>query len=323
MNIDWSGLRRDETGDYVGGCAQLAALLEVSAYPKPGNVHRLRDFPSTRYEHFLAGSVAISPVMRELAESGHDVGTGRRAWEDAGIGSRILAAAEASSRWQSGGNVNLGVILLLAPISVAAGYVLVDDAINLGKLRDAVKILPKHTTAMDSINLYKAIRLAMSDRVLGRVEELDVVDDSSLEQLSREAMTLQDVFERCACSDTVCREWISGFENTFAKGYPYLLRVLKSSGDVNTAIVDTFLYLLSEEPDSLISRKSGYEAASNVSRKALAIVSAGGLGSERGREMTLELDKELQRGEGSMNPGTTADLTAASIFLLLLEGWRP
>jgi len=186
-----------------------------------------------------------------------------------------------------------------------------------------MKILLKSTTADDSINLYKAIRLAMSDRVLGRVEELDVVDDSSLEQLSREAMTLQDVFERCACSDTVCREWISGFENTFAKGYPYLLRVLKSSGDVNTAIVDTFLYLLSEEPDSLISRKSGYEAALNVSRKALAIVSAGGLGSERGREMTLELDKELQRSEGSMNPGTTADLTAASIFLLLLEGWRP
>jgi triphosphoribosyl-dephospho-CoA synthetase len=35
------------------------------------------------------------------------------------------------------------------------------------------------------------------------------------------------------------------------------------------------------------------------------------------------LDSELQRAGGGLNPGTTADLTASSIFVLLLEGWRP
>jgi len=316
-------LRRDEVGDYVSGCAQLAALLEVSAYPKPGNVHRLRDFPSTRYEHFLAGSVAISTFVRELAMSGYDVATGQNTWEDIGIGSRILAAVENSSRWQSGGNVNLGVILLFTPISVVAGYELKDGPLDLEKLRDTVKILPKSTTPIDSINLYKAIRLAMSDRVLGRVEELDVGDDSSLERLNREAITLQGVFERCAGRDAVCREWVSGFETTFTKGYPYLFNAVESSRDINVAVVDTFLYLLSEEPDSLIYRKKGRKAALDVSGKARAIVSAGGLGSKRGREMISALDRELQRSAGLMNPGTTADLTAASIFLLLLEGWRP
>jgi triphosphoribosyl-dephospho-CoA synthase len=322
-NNDWSGLRRDEVGDYVGGCAQLAALLEVSAYPKPGNVHRLRDFPSTRYEHFLAGSVAISTVIRELAMSGYDVGTGQKTWEEIGIGSKILAAVEASSKWQSGGNVNLGVILLFTPISIAAGYTLIDGPLDLEKLRNIVKILPKSTTPIDSINLYKAIRLAMSDRVLGRVEELDIEDDSSFGRLNHEAITLQGVFERCAGRDTICEEWVSGFNTTFTKGYPYLFNALKGSGDINVAIVDTFLYLLSEEPDSLISRKKGRKAALDVSGKARAIVSAGGFGSKKGREMTSALDRELQRSAGLMNPGTTADLTAASIFLLLLEGWRP
>ena len=316
-------MRRDEAGDYVSGCAQLAALLEVSAYPKPGNVHRLRDFPSTRYEHFLAGSVAISPIIREFAMSGYDVGAGQKTWEDIGIGCKILAAVEASSRWQSGGNVNLGVILLFTPISIAAGYALRDGPLAIEKLRGMVKILPKSTTPIDSINLYKAIRIAMSDRVLGRVEELDIVDDSSLERLNRESITLQDVFERCAGRDTICKEWASGFETTFTKGYPYLFNALKGSGDINVAVVDTFLYLLSEEPDSLISRKKGRKAALDVSGKARAIVSAGGFGSKRGREMTLSLDRELQRHAGLMNPGTTADLTATSIFLLLLEGWRP
>ena len=316
-------MKRDEAGDYVGGCAQLAALLEVSAYPKPGNVHRLKDFPSTRYEHFLAGSVAIYPAMRELAMSGYDVGANQRTWEDVGIGDKILATTEASFKWQGGGNVNLGLILLFSPISVAAGNISVKDTMNLEKIRGAMKILLKSTTAEDSINLYKAIRIAMSDRVLGRVEELDVENDSSLERLSREKINLQGVFERCSDRDAICREWISGFEKTFEKGYPYLYKTLESSGDINTAIVDTFLYLLSKEPDSLIRRKSGYEAALDVSRKASAILSAGGFGSKRGSEMTSSLDQELQKHEGSMNPGTTADLTAASIFLLLLEGWRP
>jgi triphosphoribosyl-dephospho-CoA synthase len=322
-NNDWSDLRRDEAGDYVSGCAQLATLLEVSAYPKPGNVHRLKNFPSTRYEHFLAGSVAISPVIRELAMSGYDVGIGQKTWENVGVGSKILAAVEASTRWQSGGNVNLGVILLFTPISIAAGCALKDGPLDMKKIRDTVKILPKSTTPIDSINLYKAIRIAMSDRVLGRVEELDVGDDSSLERLNREAITLQGVFERCAGRDAVCKEWASGFETTFTKGYPYLFNALKSSGDINMAVVDTFLYLLSEEPDSLISRKKGRKAALDVSGKARAIVSAGGFGSKRGKEMTSALDRELQRSAGLMNPGTTADLTAASIFLLLLEGWRP
>ncbi len=57
-------------GDIVGKCASLAALLEVSAYPKPGNVHRLKDFPDTKYEHFLAGSVSLGSRMREIAEKG-------------------------------------------------------------------------------------------------------------------------------------------------------------------------------------------------------------------------------------------------------------
>src|SRR3990170_2178289 len=47
--------------DHVSKCLQLAILLEVSAYPKPGNVHRTFDFQETGYEHFLASTVALMP----------------------------------------------------------------------------------------------------------------------------------------------------------------------------------------------------------------------------------------------------------------------
>ena len=77
---------RHMAGDLVGRCASLAALLEVSAYPKPGNVHRTRDFPDTKYEHFLAGSVAMGPAMSGLAVRGFDAAEGRIGWEDVEVG---------------------------------------------------------------------------------------------------------------------------------------------------------------------------------------------------------------------------------------------
>ena len=60
-----------------------------------------------------------------------------------------------------------------------------------------------------------------------------------------------------------------------------------------------------------------------VSEKAKKIIQAGGASTEIGMKMIQELDDELREENGSLNPGTTADLTAASLFLLLLSGWRP
>ena len=57
-----------DISDYVSRCLQLAVLLEVSAYPKPGNVHRTVDFEATKYEHYLASAVALMPHLRQAAD---------------------------------------------------------------------------------------------------------------------------------------------------------------------------------------------------------------------------------------------------------------
>ncbi len=144
-----------------------------------------------------------------------------------------------------------------------------------------------------------------------------------MKRIRDEGVDLLDVFMRCSGWDSICAEWVSDFEATFEVGYPYLKRSLARSGDINSAVVDTFLFILSGKPDSLIRRKSGLEKASEVSREAGLILEAGGSGSARGSDMLRKLDEELQKAEGALNPGTTADLTAASIFVALLEGWRP
>jgi triphosphoribosyl-dephospho-CoA synthase len=83
------------------------------------------------------------------------------------------------------------------------------------------------------------------------------------------------------------------------------------------------MHILSQYPDSLITRKSGGAQAVEVSKKARTILEAGGASTVEGRKLLWGLDEELHGAEGGLNPGTTADLTAAALFVSLLEGWRP
>ena len=307
---------------YVQRCATLAALLEASAYPKPGNVHRTRDFPDTRFEHFLAGAVAMGGAMRSLAVQGLRAEQGSINWNEIALGSYILRAVTDSALWQKGGNVNLGIILLFAPLSAAAGADLSMDNLGIYELREKTRQVIKASIAEDAVSVYKAISSAMSPETLGRSDELDVLDEESIEEIRKEGYNLYDVFARGAERDIICREYVTGYSVTFDTGYAYLRAALEE-GDMNTAIVNTFLHILSENPDTLIQRKAGVDNAQLVSNKAGEIMMNGGATTEMGLNLIRELDEELQSAEGRLNPGSTADLTAASIYLALLDGWRP
>jgi triphosphoribosyl-dephospho-CoA synthase len=312
----------NRVGDIVGGCASLAALLEVSAYPKPGNVHRLRDFPGTRYEHFLAGCVSLAPWMGALAAKGARMKDAGGDLGGVGLGAHILGAAEDMLRWPSGGNVHMGVILLFAPLAAAAGAATVDGLAEPVGLRGYLRDIIDAATPTDTVNIYRAIGLAMSMENLGRVEELDVADPSSLDRIKEEGIRPLNVFEASRSRDSISSEWATGFSVTFTEGYPYLEEQLRRS-DINESTVNTFLRILSLHPDSLIRRKRGDEAALAVSEKARRILERGGASNARGMSMLRELDEELSAEKGGLNPGTSADLTAASLYVLLLSGWRP
>jgi triphosphoribosyl-dephospho-CoA synthase len=86
------------------------------------------------------------------------------------------------------------------------------------------------------------------------------------------------------------------------------------------AIVETFLTLLAAAPDTHIARRAGLDRASSVSRLAVTVLADGGVRSDAGRQSVARFDRSLRDERNLANPGTTADLTAASIFVLLLEG---
>lgn len=311
-----------EIADCVSGCIQLAVLLEVSAYPKPGNVDRTHDFEDTRYEDFLASAVAIAAPMREAARRGHLVSVGSLDVAEVKIGSIIKLAVQRMKAWQSGGNTSLGSILLLCPIAVAAGMVMSSDRVPPMKLRAKLRPVTRHVTPFDAVEVYRAISLAEPGG-LGQVARFDVKDGQSEKTIISEKRTLLDVFRLSSTWDSVAYEWANGFPITFELGYPYLTNQLKTTGDIRLATVHTFLRILSLVPDTLIARKVGIGKSKEISLKAAQVLDAGGLLTEEGRRMTEALDLSLRGPNHKLNPGTTADLVASTLAVAILEGRRP
>jgi len=311
-----------ETAEKVAACLQLATLLEVSAYPKPGNVHRTADFPETRYEHFLASAVALAPPFKYGAKQGMSVFTGKIKPNDIGVGKIIKDAVVKVSEWQHGGNTLLGAIILLSPISVASGMSFVERSFSVARLRENLKVVVESSTPMDAVDVYDAMLVAKPEG-LGRVPRLDVTDPASRQQILDEKITLLDVFEMSSGYDSIASEWVSNYSITFDLGYPYFTKQLEDGRDINTATVHTFLKILSEVPDTFIARKVGLSKAKEVSEKARRVLEGGGLSTPEGRSCIKKFDREIRDHAHKLSPGTTADIVTAVLAVNILNGYRP
>ncbi len=311
-----------EKAKHVSKCLELAILLEVSA-DKPGNVNFVVGFEGTRVEHFLASAVVAGPSFEEAAHRGIAVSEKKLSVNDVGIGQIIKKCVADINAWQKGGNTILGTVILFVPIAVAAGMTPVKGNFDLdfSHLRENLKLTVESTTAEDALHLYEAIDIAKPSGLNG-APDLDVHDSHSKERILKENVSLYQVFKIAAGYDDVCAEWVNNYPITFNLAYPYLSEQLRSR-DLNTAIVHTFLKVLSEHPDTFIARKVGYEKACEISLDAKKVMELGGVETSNGRKSLREFDRKLRESRSLLNPGTTADITAAALALCILSGYRP
>ncbi len=309
-----------EKAEHVSRCLELAILLEVSGYPKPGNVHRTADFPETRYEHFLASAVAIAPSFKRAAEQGIKVSEEKIDPTEVRIGNIIKDAVD-RMRWsQSGGNTLLGAVILLAPIAAAAG--MISNSFSLSKLRENIKVIVESTTPQDALDVYDAIAL-VNPGGLNKSKKLDVTDPESKKKILDEQVTLFDTFEIASSYDSIASEWVHNYPITFDLGYPYFVRQLEETGDINAATVHAFMKILAEVPDTFISRKVGQAKAESISAEAGRVLKEGGLTTALGRNLIQKLDSKLRDKEHNLSPGTTADITEAVLAINNLNGYKP
>jgi len=272
----------------VSGAAQLACVLEVSA-EKPGNVTPSHDFDDTSYEDMLRSGIALGP---ELGRAG-----------ERSVGETVLAAVRAS-RGAAGANTNLGIALLLAPLARAA--LTPGD----GPLRERLGDVLRALTVDDARDAYAAIRLAGAGGLDEPVEH-DVRDEPRV--------TLREAMAAAAQRDTIASEYVTDHAVTFELGLPALADALGDGLRPRDAIVELALRVLAV-PDTLIARKRGADAAGRVAAGAREVLTAGGVRSDRGRTALAGFDASLRQDGNALNPGTTADLVTAVLFVALLEG---
>ena len=279
--------------DYVAQCAQLAMLLELSSSPKPGNVDRCHDFSEIKFSDFLFSAVSAYPVFR------------RAALELAGVGSLILQGVRSWEAWNLHSNTHFGSLALMVPLACAAG------AWMPGRdLRENLTQVLRQSSVEDAANFYRAFLLAGA-----RVADVDLFslkDPDAELRLRRDGRTLLDLMKLSQNHDLIAREWSTNFERSFQLADRLAERIGESGP--NDGIVLTFLEALHAVPDSLICAKFGAERAKQVSLRAGEALQDGTL--EEARKMDLELLAE------DINPGSTADLIAAALFISLLRGLR-
>ena len=309
-----------EKAKHISKCLEMAILFEVSAN-KPGNVNFVVGFEDTRVEHFLASAVAAAPSFEDAANRGIAVKDGKLPLSKVGMGQLIRNCVADIESWQTGGNTLLGTIILFIPIAVAAGMTpLEGDAFDFAKLRENIKQAVECTTAGYAVNLYEAIDIAKPSGLNG-APDLDVNAIDSKKRLIKENVSLFEVFKIAASYDDVCYEWVNNYPITFDMANKYLKNQLKTKS-LNTAIVNTFLKVLAERPDTFISRKIGVAKALEVSADARHVLELGGVETKEGRESIIQFDKKLRDSGNDYNPGTTADITAAALALCTLSGYR-
>jgi triphosphoribosyl-dephospho-CoA synthase len=300
---------------------ELAILLEASAH-KPGNVSVVTNFEKTRYEHFLASAVAASSSFESATERGIAVSEDRIDPSDVGVGQLIKNCVSDINAWQHGGNTLLGTVILLCPMAVAAGMITWRERFNVSSLRKNLKLVVESTTPEDAIHVYEAIRIA-NPSGLGKAPDLDINDPRATERIMDQKISLYEVFKIAEKYDTICSEWTKNYPVTFDLAYPSLTSRLRNSSDPNLAIVQTFLQVLAEVPDTFIARKTSIEKARQISLEAKEITELGGLETSRGRKRLDKLDRELKKSSNLLNPGTTADIIGAALALCVLGGYRP
>lgn len=268
--------------------AQLALLLEVAGTPKPGNVDRRRDHADLRFEHFLAGAVGAAAGL-EAAEAGEPVG--------ASFGQAVAGMAAA----QSGGNTQFGALLLLVPLVRAAA----DDDLT----RERARAVVEATTVDDAVAFCRAFEHV--DVAVGPppddLADIDIREPATAAEAVRsQDVTLGALLARSAEVDGVAREWTTGFERSFEAAE----RLAERDGPVADRAAAVYLELLADEPDPFVAKRHDWATAERAS-EAVRAVFAGGRDAD-------ELAETFH--EAGINPGTTADLVAAGLFIGLERG---
>jgi len=264
-----------------------ACRLELRAL-KPGNVHVASEGHGMTVAQFEASALASGAPLAAPSKP---------------VGERIRDAV-AATHAAVGCNTNLGIVLLAAPLMAAA------ERAGAGGLRSTLAATLAGLTIADATAAYDAIRLARPAG-LGRADAQDVSTAPTIDL--RRAMAL------AADRDRIARQYADGYDDVFDIGVRRLRGAHRAGETAEWAATCAYMDFLATFADSHIVRKLGADIAETVRGEAAALATRLGE-APRDERMIADLvafDANLKsRG---LNPGSSADLTVASLLALACE----
>lgn len=265
-------------------CAQAyqnACLGELEAL-KPGNVHIFADGHGMVVEQFISSAEASVGFISELGLS---------------LGQRIYKAIEATQQ-SVGCNTNLGIVLLCAPLVQAALQQ------STSSFQESLAHVLANTTQDDAQNVFDAIRLA-NPAGLGHSEQHDIHENADC--------TLLEAMRAAARKDNVALQYTNGFYQIVTEGLTHYRQALERWERPAWATTAVYLYWLAHYADSHVVRKYGLEVADALQKEAQLHYVAF-LKQDNPKLYLPSLrafDHQLK--DRGLNPGTSADLTVATL----------
>jgi triphosphoribosyl-dephospho-CoA synthase len=275
--------------DRVAGAYLEACLAELDA-PKPGNVHRFAPGHGMEVADFVrSAEVSAAPIARKGAR----------------VGVRVRAAVEATLE-AVGQNTNLGIVLLCAPLAAAAEVA--DEA-----LRPALAGVLDRLDKADAADVFAAIAAAKPGG-LGQAARHDVRGPA--------LATLREAMAEAAERDRIARQYVTAYEDIFSLGLPALAAARQRRSDAPWSTLAVYLTFLAEMPDTHIARKFDMGVAEAVRREAAGWRDAFMAADDpAGLADSLPTWDRALKSRG-INPGTSADLTVATLFAASLSAIR-
>ncbi len=267
---------------------EQACEVELQAF-KPGNVSVYNDGHEMTVDDFrISYNVSSFPITNP----------------DYSLGEKIYYAVKATHE-AVGCNTNLGIILLCAPLLQVA-----TDLTSGQSLRDALKLLLDNSRCKDADWVFKAITLA-SPGGLGNSDTEDVKQQATV--------TLIEAMKIAAHKDRIAYQFSSCYKDIFEFTFFVYNSSFAKFGDRNWAALSVFSALLSRYPDSHIERKYGTQYSDWVAEQMTKVHNA--LTTADNPELLIPMLHSIDQAfKGkAINPGTTADMTVATVLVCLLE----
>lgn len=267
---------------------EYACDKELRAF-KPGNVSVYSEGHDMSVEDFHLSAKASSSPLTNTHFS---------------LGQRIYYAVK-ETREMVGCNTNLGIILLCTPLLLAA-----EKVASIKELRKTLEQVLANTTIDDTEWVYRAIALAAPGG-LGVSEEQDI--------MQKPDVVLTEAMKIASDRDRIALQFITNYKDVFDF---LILRYNESFNrwdNVEWSTVAVYVAMLAQYPDSHIERKYG-DLYTKMVKDKMALVNDKLSRSDRPEELIPHLknvDREFK--SAGINPGTTADFTVATLFVVRLE----